>query len=59
MFEEIEDILTLPDIQYLLGIGKNTALKLIHSGELPAFRVGKQWRVRKTDLISFTKVRKN
>ncbi len=32
MFEEIEDILTLPDIQYLLGIGKNTALKLIHSG---------------------------
>lgn len=59
MLEDIGDILTLPEIQFLLGIGKNTALKLIHSGELAAFRVGKQWRIRKADLIAFTKIRKN
>ena len=59
MLEDIEDILTLPDIEYLLGIGKNKALKLIHSGELPAFRAGKQWRIRKADFIDFTKIRKN
>lgn len=59
MFEDIGDILTLPDIEFLLCIGKNTALNLIHSGELPAFRAGKQWRVRKEDFIEFTKRRKN
>ena len=51
MFEDMDDILTLPDIEFLLGIGKNTALNLVHSGELAAFRVGKQWRIRKSDLI--------
>lgn len=59
MFEDIGDILTLPEIQFLLGIGKNTAFNLVHSGELAAFRVGKQWRIRKADLIAFTKMRKN
>ncbi|NBH15627.1 DNA-binding protein [Lachnospiraceae bacterium] len=59
MFEDIGDILTLPDIEFLLCIGKNTALDLIHSGELAAFRVGKQWRISKTALIEFTKKRKN
>ncbi len=59
MFEDLGDILTLPEIEFLLGIGKNTALRLIHSGELAAFRVGKQWRIRKSDLIEFTKKRKN
>lgn len=59
MFEDVEDILALSDIKSLLGIGKNTALNLIHSGELAAFRAGRQWRIRKNDLIEFTKRRKN
>ena len=59
MFEDIGDIQNLPEIEFLLGIGKKTALKLFHSGELAAFRVGKQWRIRKSDLIEFTKKRKN
>lgn len=59
MLEDIGDILTLSEIEFILSIGKNTALRLVHSGELAAFRVGKQWRVRKSDLIKFTEKRKN
>ena len=30
-----------------LAIGKNTLYRLLNSGELPAFRIGKLWRVRR------------
>lgn len=52
-FDDFGDILFPSDVMLLLGIGKNTFLKLIHSGQLPAFRVGKQWRISKAELITF------
>ena len=45
MLNNTKDILTLKELQELLHIGKNTALKLVQSGEIGAFRVGKHWRV--------------
>ena len=44
------EILTLKQCQEILQIGKNLMLFLVHNEEIPAFRVGKQWRVRKSDL---------
>ena len=44
------EILTLKQCQDILQIGKNLMLYLVHNEEIPAFRVGKQWRVRKSDL---------
>ena len=46
-------ILTLKQCQELLQIGKNLMLYLIHNEEIPAFRVGKQWRIRRKDLERF------
>lgn len=46
-------ILTLKQCQEILQIGKNLMLYLIHNEEIPAFRVGKQWRIRKSDLEKF------
>ena len=44
--EDVEnEILTPKEVMNLLYIGRNTFYKLVRSGELPAFRVGKQWRV--------------
>ena len=45
MLNNTKDILTLKDLQELLHIGKNTALRLVQSGEIKAFRVGNQWRI--------------
>lgn len=41
MLNNTKDVLTLKELQELLHIGKNTALKLVQSGEIEAFGVGK------------------
>lgn len=49
--DEIEnEFLTPEEVMNLLWIGRNTFYKLVNSGKLPAFRIGKLWRVRKEDL---------
>lgn len=49
--DEIEnEYLTPKEVMSLLYIGRNTFYKLVNSGELPAFRLGKLWRVRREDL---------
>lgn len=53
MLNSTKDILTLKELQGLLHIGKNTALRLVQSGEIEAFRVGKQWRIVKDSIIKY------
>ena len=55
MLNNTKDILTLKEFQELLHIGKNTALKLVQSGEIEAFRVGKQWRVMKESVAKYVR----
>ena len=50
---EYPTILTIKQCQEILQIGKNLMLHLVHNEEIPAFRVGKQWRIRKADLERF------
>lgn len=53
MLNNTKDILTLKELQELLHIGKNTALRLVQSGEIDAFRVGKQWRILRESVVKF------
>ena len=46
-------ILTVKQCQEILQNGKNLMLYLIHNEEIPAFRVGKQWRIKREDLERF------
>ncbi len=55
MLNNTKDILTLKELQKLLHIGKNTALRLVQNGEIEAFRVGKQWRIVREDIIRYLK----
>lgn len=48
--EQINEYLTPREVMELLAIGKNTFYKMVQSGQLPAFRVGRQWRVRRDSL---------
>ena len=53
---EIEnEYLTPLEVQQLLYIGRNTFYKLVNSGELPAFRIGKLWRVSREALENYVK----
>jgi len=51
------EILTLKQCQEILQVGKNLMLFLVHNEEIPAFRVGKQWRIRKSDLERYIEER--
>ncbi len=53
MEQSYPEILTLKQCQDILQIGKNLMLYLVHNEEIPAFRVGKQWRIKREDLDRF------
>ena len=53
MLNNTKDVLTLKDLQELLHIGKNTALRLVQSSEIEAFRVGNQWRILKESVVKY------
>lgn len=53
MFENEPDLLTRKQVQDLLAVGKNTILKLISNGYLPAIVIAGSYRIKKNDLIDF------
>ena len=55
MLNNTKDILTLKELQELLHIGKNTALRLVQSGEIEAFRIGNHWRILKESVAKYIK----
>ena len=52
MNENIDNIrlLTLNEAAELLQVSTRTLQRMIHSGEMPALKVGGQWRVREAQL---------
>jgi excisionase family DNA binding protein len=47
---EMEAFLTTEEVLSYLKITPRTIYRLIRSGELPAVRIGRQWRFRRGDL---------
>ena len=46
----MDKLLTLREVAELLQVNERTALRLAHAGDLPAARVGGQWRVHPVEL---------
>lgn len=42
--------LTLGEVLRYLRVNARTVYRLIRTGELPASRIGRQWRIRRSDL---------
>lgn len=53
MFDEYPDILTVSDIQLALGIGRNTAYKLLKSKQIKSIRIGNKYKIPKRCLIAY------
>ena len=49
-WKEIPMILTVHQVAWLLQIHHCTVYAMIHDGRLPAFKVGRQWRIFGKDL---------
>ncbi len=52
--EEYPDILTSQQVMEILSGGKNKFYRMIASGQLKAFRAGREWRIRKIDLLKMS-----
>jgi excisionase family DNA binding protein len=55
MDEKLENIrlLTLSEAADLLQVSTRTLQRMIRNGQLPAFKVGGQWRLRETQLLQW------
>jgi excisionase family DNA binding protein len=48
-----QEILTISQIAEYLQISEPTTYKLVQEGEIPGFKIGRHWRVKKVDLSDF------
>ena len=46
-------LLTIPDVAEFCRVSERTVRRWIKAGELPAIRLGRQWRIAKKDLERF------
>lgn len=46
------EILTVSQVAEYLQLSEMTTYKLVQEGRIPAFKIGRHWRVRKSDLTS-------
>lgn len=51
MLDEYPDILTVKEVREILFIGRDKAYHLLQSGEIPAVKVGRDWRITKESLV--------
>lgn len=51
--ERFPTLLTPLEVMDILGVGKNTVYRLLNSGELPAIRIGRSWRISEDSLRYF------
>lgn len=55
-FKDLPPILDTKTIAKILRLTRAGAVKVIERGELPAFRVGKLWRVHREDFFKYMKL---
>lgn len=52
-FESIPDVLTIPDLQKMLRIGRSTAYRLIKANDIRSVRIGRSIRIPKQFVVEY------
>lgn len=53
MLDQYDAVLTVANLQEILGIGRNTVYEMLNAGTIPALRIGKQWRIPKDAVLFY------
>ena len=53
MFAEYPDIVTVKDLQAMLGISRHLAYALIGDGDIPGMKIGNAYRIPKINVIRY------
>ena len=52
-YEHIPDVLTIPELQKVLRVGRSTAYRLIKTSELRCIRIGRSIRIPREYVLEF------
>lgn len=55
MLNQYGDIITIPELCEVLTIGRNRAYELLKTGQIPAFQLGRNWKIPKIALEEYLK----
>lgn len=55
MLEQYNDIITIPELCEVLMVGRNRAYELLKTGQIPAFQLGRNWKIPKIALEEYLK----
>ncbi|WP_241236303.1 helix-turn-helix domain-containing protein [Brevibacillus marinus] len=55
VLKDYPDILTPKDIQKILGVSKNQAYELMHSGQFQVIKIGQRYRILKSVFVEWLK----
>ena len=55
LFESYPDVLTARELQEALGLGRLSTYRLLSSGSIACFKIGKTYRIPKTALLNYVK----
>lgn len=53
--ETLPDFMTIQQLAEALQTSKRTIIRQIQTGALKAFKVGREWRIEKSDVIAWMK----
>ena len=53
MFNSYPDILSVKQLCEILDIGKNTAYRLLQSGEIKSIKIGKVYKIPKKEILKY------
>jgi len=53
-----DEIMTVSEVAEYLKISEVTTYKFVQEGKIPGFKIGRHWRVKRSDLIEFIEKQK-
>lgn len=53
MFENYEDILNIEEVSEALRIGTSQTYRIVRSGQLKAYKEGRDWKIPKSSLQDY------
>ncbi len=53
-----DEIMTVSEVAQYLRISEVTTYKFIQDGKIPGFKIGRHWRVKRSDLAEFIEKQK-
>lgn len=53
MFTDYPDVVTVEQLQEMIGIGKNTAYKLVNDGAIKSVKIGRTYKIPKCFVMDY------